>query len=258
MDKKEAGHDRYIPRAADYLDGQSPLQRGEEKRARVLDWLYRWGFSSSEILRQVAGQKAKGYAKQLTRRGLLIETKTESGTPVFFYTLSKSGLEEVERKAMMLYAYPELDPYRVQQQQIRHYLIAQEATVSALTSGTISAFMTEREYNDGDETGKKRPDIVWIVSEEKIGIEVELSAKWERRLDDFITGIMRAIKSGDYQRFFIVSDSPAIIKRYAEAMRPGAKTRIWKKNARHHWEVSKEITIPEWVIESVSFNLLES
>lgn len=254
---------RTTPRAADYLGGESPRARGERKRRRVLNWLYRWGYSSAEIIRQVAGQQAKGYASGLAKKGWLVETKTESGTPRFLYTLSRAGLQEAERLSNDLLRYPEIDPYKINQQQIRHYLIAQQATVNAL-AGAIADYRTERQIDQsGDQPGQKRPDVVWQLPEGrgKMGVEIELSAKWDRRLNEFIFGIARALqhktdKPAEYQRFAVVSDSPAIIRRYQAAMEPGADLPIWKKNQRAHWEVEKVIPVPGWLIERVNFHLL--
>lgn len=267
MQENEIAHEkttkRTTPRASDYLGGESPRARGERKRRRVLNWVYRWGYSFSEIIRQVAGQQAKGYANGLAKKGWLVETKTESGTPRFLYTLSKSGLQESERLSDDLLRYPEIDPYRVNQQQIRHYLIAQQATMNAMSAKAITDFMTERQFDEGgDKPGEKRPDVVWLLpSGEKIGVEIELSAKWDRRLNEFVFGIARALqrttdKPAQYQRFAIVTDSPAIARRYEAAMQPGVDLPIWKKNNRSHWEVEKVIQVPAWLIERVDFQLI--
>lgn len=263
MQGDESKNEKRTPTAADYLGGESPHARGEKKRRRVLGWVYRWGYSSAEIIRQVAGQQAKGYASGLVKKGWLVETKTESGLPRYTYTLSESGQQEAERLADELHRYPEADPYRINQQQIRHYLLAQQATVNALAAGTISDYRTERMFDEaGDKSGEKRPDVLWLLpTGQQIGVEIELSAKWDRRLNQFVLGIARALqhktdKPAEYQRFAIVSDSPAIIRRYQAAMQPGVDLPIWKKNQRAHWEVEKVIQVPAWLIERVDFQLI--
>ncbi len=57
-------------------------------------------------------------------------------------------------------------------------------------------------------------------------------------------------------RFAIVTDSPAIARRYEAAMQPGVDLPIWKKNQRAHWEVEKVIPVPAWLIERVDFQLI--
>ena len=80
---------RVPPRASDYLNGDSPMKRAKDKLTRVLVWIYLHGFSTAEIIREVSGQKARGYAARLAKAGYLIETKTESGgflrsVPVYY------------------------------------------------------------------------------------------------------------------------------------------------------------------------------
>ena len=265
MQENGAKNEKRTPNAADYLNGESPHARGDKKRRRVLGWVYRWGYSSAEIIRQVAGQQAKGYASGLVKKGWLVETKTESGLPRYTYTLSETGQQEAERLAENLHRYPEADPYRINQQQIRHYLLAQQATVNALTAGTIIDYQTERMFDEGgDKSGEKRPDVLWLLpTGQQVGVEIELSPKWDRRLNEFVLGIARALqaasidKPAQYQRFVIVTDSPAISRRYKAAMQPGVELPIWKKNARAHWEVAKVAQVPSWLIDRVDFVLLE-
>lgn len=243
--------------------GKSPRQLGIEARLKVLIWLYRWGYASADGIQSMLGRTVGGYAQKLVRQGWLVATKTESGSPEYCFTLSVRGLEEAERYTPILLKYPEIDPYRVNQQQIRHYLIAQSATVNALNSGAVVEYETERMYShSGDRPGEKRPDVVWtMASGLRIACEIELSAKWERHLDQFILGIARALQSQNgqtakFDRFAVITDSPAILRRYRDAMRPDAPLNIWSKNQRNHWAVDKSIKVPAWLIERVDFQLL--
>lgn len=244
--------------------GKSPRQIGEESRLQVIHWLYRWGYSSAACIQAMLGRTAGGYAQKLARQGWLVATKTESGSPVCYFTLSERGLQEAERHAHILLPYPEIDPYRVNQQQIHHYLTAQAATINALRNGVIEDYETERMYSqEGDKAGEKRPDFVWkMTSGLRIAGEIELSAKWARHLDEFVLGIARALhfQSGQqarFNRFAIISDSRAILERYSTAMQPNAPLKLWTKNQRNHWMIDKTIAVPAWLIEKVDFQLIE-
>jgi len=243
--------------------GKSPRQIGLESRQTVLDWTYRWGYSSAMTIQLLLNRTSGGYGQKLARQGWLIATKTVSGTPSAFFTLTEQGLQEAERFSSALYRYPEADPYRVNQLQIRHYLIAQNATLNGLHAGSIARYETERMFAlTGDKSGVKRPDIVWHTKAGlKIAVEIELSAKWERTLDEFVLGIARALqstenKSTSYNRFAIISDSKAIIERYRAAMQPGTALSIWKKNQRQHWVIEKTVTVPDWLIAKIVFQLI--
>lgn len=242
--------------------GSSPRKISLESRMTIINWNYLWGYTSSSIIQDRLGRTSGGYGNKLAAQGWLTATKTESGIPRVFYTLTEMGLQEAERYAPELYRYPESDPYRVNQKLLRHNLLAQKITIDAIRSGLISGFETERMLaKKGDKSGVKRPDVVLITTNKlRIGIEVELSAKWARDLDDFVLGIVRALDSttheSNFSRFTIASDSPAIIDRYKKAMAPGARLNTWVKNQRNHWVVDKTIMVPDWLILKIDFQLI--
>lgn len=251
-------------RAVLATSGKSSRQLGNESRMKVVDWIYAWGYTSSSIIQEWLGKTSGGYAQKLVKQGWLTATKTESGIPATFYTLTELGLQEAERHAPELYRYPESDPYKVNQQLIRHNLLAQQITVNGLKSGAITSFQSERMFaGDGDKSGIKHPDVVWVATcIQRIGVEVELSAKWARDLDEFALMIIKALqtsngKPAQYSRFLIVSDSPAIIERYRKAIVPEATLNIWKKNKRNHWVIDKTTNVPAWLSEKVDFQLIE-
>lgn len=245
--------------------GKSPRQIGVESRLAVIQWIYHWGNSSATSIQELLNRTAAGYAQKLARQGWLQAVNTESGTPKCYFTLSEPGLQEAERHAVVLLRYPEIDPYRVNQKLIRHNLIAQHATINALNAGLAVDYLTERMLSQTvNKVGEKIPDVVWItVSGLHIGVEVELSAKWERDLDQFVMGVIRALmaqndKPAKYDRFVIITDSPAIKKRYSDAFQPNANLSVWKKDDRQHWVIDKTAKVPDWVIGKIDFHLMQS
>ncbi|NOS97383.1 MAG: hypothetical protein HOP25_02795 [Methylotenera sp.] len=245
--------------------GKSPRELGRVSRLKILEWIYQWGFTSSSVGQLLLGRTSGGYLQKLSKQSWLMSIKTKSGVPAAYFTLSQIALEEAERHANSLCKYLELDPYKVDQSKIRHYLIAQTSTINALRAGLITDYQTERMFGvGGDKLGVKRPDVVWVTPTGlRYGIEVELSAKWERQLDDFVLKVIRALKSNgdnssEFSRFVIVSDSPAIINRYSTAMQSGQPLAIWEKSDRGHWVIQKTIRVPDWLISRVDFKLIES
>ncbi len=244
--------------------GKNPQKLAEENRLEVISWIYLWGFTSPGIIQSLLNRTSAGYGKRLVETGWLTATKAASGTPAKFFTLSKQGLEFAEYHALQQYRYAEIDPQRVDQKIIRHNLITQAATINLLHSNLIESFETERMFSKaGDQLNIKRPDIIWNLKNDlRIAVEIELSGKWGRDLDKFIFEIIHALKSDENgiarcSRFSIVSDSPALIKRYQDAMQPSCKLRIWQKNARSHWEVRETIPMPNWLMTKVDFHLME-
>ncbi len=250
-------------RAALAANGKSPRQLGLESRLGVLEWIYRWGYTSSAVIQTLLGKTSGGYAKKLVKQGWLSATKTESGTPAVIYTLTVTGLQEVERRASTLYQYSEIEPGRINQQLVRHNLLAQQSTANLLASSSITSYETERMFlQQGDKPGVKRPDVVWVTpSGLRMGVEIELSAKWGRDLDQFVLAIANALLAtkdtpAPYGRFVVISDSPAIIKRYSEAMKSGAKLNVWSKNERKHWVVTRTMIVQNWLLTKVDFQLI--
>lgn len=239
------------------LANKSPRERGDEKMRIALDWIYRWGWAAPTTLDLLAGTTGRGLGSRLVKRGLLARTRTQSGggqkgVPAAILTLTQHGLEEIERVRDTLLAY-ELDPYRTRQDQLRHYQLTQIATARNLGKDAIQAFMTEKELAAQSKAGIKQPDTVWVLqSGAKVAVEVELSAKWARDLDQFVAATIQSLspQADGKPRFdmaIVASDSPAIIRRYKAAFQPGATYQEWGKDVQRRWVVIRTLAVPAWV-----------
>lgn len=247
----------------DYLGDQTPQERSIMNRKIAVDWIYRFGFTSSQVLRLCLNKESSSWASIAVARGWLRSTRTESGMPPVIYTLSETGLELAHHHATKLLPYVEIDPYRVNQSKVRHDLLVQKLSITALREGAIVSVTTERELSEGDERGQKRADAIWHLADgRKLGIELELSAKWGRKLDDFICAIANALDPergpGRLDGFAVITDSEAICSRYRHAMRPDEPLRKWKKNARQHWVVDEDGIVPNWLHSQVDFRVIET
>jgi hypothetical protein len=245
-------------RDAARMNGKSPTARGKEKMNTALYWVYRWGSASPTMIDLVGGAQGRGLAARLVRQGLLTRTRTESGgglanIPAAILTLTELGLQEAERRSDELLAY-ELDPYKVRQVQLRHDYLAQWYTLLALQGGKITDFLTERQLAHRSAANLKQPDVVWLNEGRRTAIEIELSAKWGRELDQFVyASILSLLNKQDKPRMFdslgIFSDSPAILRRYQAAFAPGATFRTWGKDEQRRWVVDEELCVPDWMGE---------
>lgn len=249
------------PRA--YLGGQTPKERSIANRKIAVDWVYRFGFSSAQVIRQCLKKESTSWTSNAVKKGLLRSTRTLSGEPTVIYTLTEMGLEFAHHHATKLLPYVELDPYRISQPKIRHDLLVQKVSIKALHEGAITKVTTERELNEGDQRGQKRADAVWHLPDGKrLGIEMELSAKYGQKLDEFICGVAASVdpnrEPNHIDSFCVMTDSEAICKRYREAMNSGQPMRRWKKNARQHWVIDEEDVVPPWLSELVEFRVIEA
>lgn len=253
------------------LGDRSPRQVGAEKAMAALLWVYRWGWASPTTIGLVGDDNQAGLAARLVRRGFLTKTRTESGggqrdVPAYMLTLTELGLHEVERSFSdpdELMPYP-IDPYRINQALLRHDHMAQTATAKALASGAITGYKTERELRQRSQDAWKQPDVVWLQGAERIAVEVELSAKWERDLDQFVRSCIYAMAKGQngepprFQRVALVSDAPAIVTRYKRAFAPGASYGIWKRDEKsRHWKQENTAKVPDWVAGKMLWKLVE-
>jgi DNA-binding PadR family transcriptional regulator len=245
-------------RKALQLAGKSPRQVGQERAKLALRWIYDWGWSTPTAVELLAGGNRSGLATRLVQRGLVNRTRTESGgghrdVPAYLLTLTEGGVQEVERwleSESSLLPY-DIDPYKINQAVLRHDTIAQMATIRALKNDTIQGYMTERQLAQRSESRIKQPDVVWIQKIEdtrlKLAIEVELSAKWARDLDQFVHSCVLAL-SGDSPRFdqiILITDSPAILTRYKSAFQSGNEYNLWERDQRRHWIATDSAHVPE-------------
>lgn len=237
--------------------GKTTRELGRERIHLALDWVYRWGWSSPSTIDLLSGAQRRGLSAKLVKSGLMVETKTAAGSivediPAKIVTLSDTGIAEVERFRENLLDY-NTNPYKVNQALLRHDLLAQKATIKNLNSGAIQDFKTPRELSEKSERQLKQPDVLWNVSESRtMAVEIELTAKFERKLDDFVLGIILSLKASHekparFNSCAIISDSDAILKRYKAAFDPGKKVHAWKKDAQSKWHIDRQYDVPEWV-----------
>lgn len=243
-----------------HLNGKAPRTRGKENTIAVAKFIYRFGYSNAETLKDVIDVETDGWFRSARNRGDFAGVKTAGGE---LLVLTEQTLRLAEYHADRLVPYPELDGAKINLSQVRHNLFAQNVTLRAMRGGSLAAYQTEREIALGDARGIKRPDVVWISKTGlRMAIEIELTSKWARHFDDFVAGIVVALdESSDvaaYDRFVIITDSKALLTRYQESMSGGQPLHVWRKDGAGKWSIVKKTKIPAWISERVSFRLLEA
>ena len=239
------------------LAGMSPRARGKHKEQLALKWIYKWGWSAPSVIDSLAGNVGRGLSSRLVKRGLLIETRTGNGgitkgVPSKILTLTRTGLNDVERLLDKDELLPyELDPHKIKQDFLRHGLYAQKVTANVMGSEKFIGFQTEKEIQRIAESGVKQHDVIWHIDNARIGVEIELTAKWNRPFDQFIIGCAQSITSGAVNQLFLISDAPAIIKRYKQALTGGNQIPRWEQNKKRFWEINGSFTLPEGIERKV-------
>ena len=242
-------------RAEALKDGKSPRARGEEKTLQALDWIYRWRWSTPSIIELLTGGSRSALTSRLVKNGLIQRTQTASAggvpdIPRFILTLTAAGLAHITKHQDDLLDY-ELDPRKIRQDQLKHYVIAQRSTLNALLQGDIVGFRTEAQNRDFSQQGIKQPDCIWTLpSGKRQGMEVELTGKYSRKLDQFVHSCILSLSNKASERnkvdsVVLITDSHSIYDRYSKAFEVGSTYRKWKKKENNFWVEDGVLTVPE-------------
>lgn len=227
--------------------GMTPKQRHEEKMQLCLDWIYRWGYSSVAVLDILLNVQRAGFPAKLVKSGLLSSTTTASGglargIPSAFLVLTDLGLSEALRFASELLPY-NTNPLRVKQPLLRHNLLVQRITANALVAGSIADYKTEQQSAAKSRSGIKQPDVMWYAEAgTKIGVELELTGKWDRQFDEFVLRVVRLLEGENpgADKMVFATDSQSILDSYRSAFTAGNKVPLWCEDNNKHWIVVKE------------------
>ena len=242
----------------DHLKGLSPREKAELNLGLFADFAYANGYSSPQIIQARLGLQSTGWLRRAEARGDIAMLKTGSGSPPRICLLTPKTLALAEQRTKRVWPYPEIDFACVNQSLIRHNLYFQDVSLRAESTGLVAATLTERQLAGGDRRGVKRPDGAWSMkSGQIVAIEIELTAKWGRHFDEFVSAIVAALDDREgppaFDRFAVVSDSKALLERYIAALVAGEPMNTWRKNERGMWIIDKRGHVPKWVSERVSF-----
>jgi len=233
-----------------HLDGKNTRQVGQEKTLKALTWVYRWGYSTPTLCDMAVSigrdTKVTGVASRLAKRMLLNAYPTPSGgikgEPRTVLTLTENGVIEVEAELEEVNAYEEKIPWH----QLRHDTLVQQFVMTMLTQQKIAGYKTPRELAEKSEASKKMSDAILIFENgSKAALELELSAKRGRELDQTVLAMIRSLEDKTVSAIFILSQSQAILNNYKKAFAVGNKITTYKRNSSRHWYASGQFEIEE-------------
>jgi len=230
-------------------------ERGSEKRRTVLDWVYRWGYASASTIVEASGAADRGYPQRLVKQGLIRPVPTtRCPTTKKIFVLTVDGLDIARSSSILWLEYPELDSRRINQANVTHNLTTQEQILRQLPN--FSGWKSDREFGQNIEDNK-RPDGALIDGTGRAyGLEIELSGKWSRRLDQMSIRIIAGIAKQRFAGFQVLCATEAMAQRYKVVFAPGFQIPRWEPGAsgsgkfftRGHWEpIPKAISEAIWV-----------
>jgi len=249
------------------LNFKTTKEKREESIYSASDWIYRWWYSSPIVVNQLSQTSSNGLSGILVNYGLVKSTKTACGSgfkniPGQMLTLTKEGVRLIESRRDTLIKY-DVNPYRIRQDQLRHNHIAQSLTMNKMSSGKIIKFETEKEFGKLSSFEIKQPDVIWTLKNQlRVGVEVELTGKWDRALDHQISSCINALRKNDYgiselDYILFYSDSPGIITRYKKAYEAGKTYATWGKDNQGRWLKEDQMVLPSWITGKLIFILLK-
>ena len=242
----------------------NPTLKGETNKNFALTWIYLWGYSTAPILQILLGHQGMSWTTQAVRSGWLRKTGITSRERVKLVTLTSKGVAWVEERLSEIYRYSESDPHRISPQTVWHNLLAQRVTIISARAGEALTYRMERQEAAKSRRGEKKPDVVWVTRErQRIGVEIELNAKWDQRFDEFVSSTIAALTPAAdgtparFGKFIVFTTSPAIASRYAAAFKPNAHLRIWRATSKSGFVVDRTIEVPEWIHHRIEFRVIK-
>ena len=228
----------------------NPTQRGLLKQQNGLLWVYRWGWSSPKLVDWAGGSKNRGLSARMLKLGFLNERKCllagiKTNLPTKILTLSELGIGEVEKNLSedIITEY-DINPDKINQLTLKHDYIVQSLTANVWDKGGISQFYTPYELDRTSVPGKKLPDAVWIIDNDRYGIEVEISPKRARKLDQFVFSVVQAILDEELDRVIVYVDGDNSLRNYRDHFTVGRSVTGWHKNHAGQWLKQEKMKIP--------------
>lgn len=247
----------------DYMHEDDPTKQGERNKGFALNWIYNWGYSTAPTIQLLMGHQGMSWTADAIKSGWLRRTSVTARERVKLVTLTAKGLAWVEERRNEIFKYPELEPHRISPQTVWHNLLAQRTTILCIRAGDAKAYRTERQEASKSRRGEKKPDVVLITeARERIGVEIELNAKWDQRFDGFVSGTIAALSTSidgtpaRFHKFLVITSSPAIAARYAAAFEPDTPLRIWRSISKRDFVVDRTIKVPDWVRDRIEFRVV--
>lgn len=202
------------PRAS-MKGNQSPLARGREKLIATLTWLYCWHATAGPIVRELLGTTQTNYLSELEKKGYVRSLNAPTLLCGRAYILTKDGVNAAAAALGRELQYS-VHPSSVAHATLKHDLCVQRACLNVHKRGLTVA---PARFLSADNDGKIPDAIVTGPAGERIAVEIELSGKWSRELEQTLASHLRALANGQWEKVVYVSNSQAILERYQNRLK---------------------------------------
>lgn len=237
--------------------GMASQERGRQKTLAVLQWVYRWRWTSPELIPQIVGAQSRAFAGSLVKKGLLCEVKTYAGTadgnPAKLLFLTKAGeryLQNYEFESWRGYVFGN----RYNAKTMAHDLRVQREVLTWLQEAHSDdeqrSYLTPHEYRNGlpeGALGPKRPDAVLVRTNAAgddylTALEVELTPKNRDLLDKMRRQTLQMLASKVVADVLVLVPTERVRSAYRAAYAVGAKWSYWDEvtGTTQHKQVSQQ------------------
>ncbi|MBU2918071.1 hypothetical protein KO505_08865 [Psychrosphaera sp. F3M07] len=178
--------ERGIPKK--YQTSPSTQARHKAKLYAMLDWIYRFGFTSPSVIEILLGldrSVVNRLLRKYTREELLEEVKTFACRDRRVFLLKPKAVRMLEELHQQNLKYT-IKASSLNHKQLTHDLMAAAVVAEGINTGKYSFFITEREQTSEGLSKARRFDALAfeVESNELIAIEIEASNKFPSyRLD---------------------------------------------------------------------------
>lgn len=234
--------------------GKTPHERAAEKIQACVDWLWRWGWSTPEILKRVSGA-AQPIAPKLESLGYCKKTRIASGgflgRPQFAITLTPDGIAKANYPENFEANYSD----KIRANQIEHDLSVQHVVLKLLHGGAIQDYTPAR-LLEGRHS--KIPDALLLSGNFKIALEVENEEKTQTKFDLFATRLINFLQESENHMVMILSDRSGVLKNYTRKLQAGNVVNIVKADGKGSIQknYTRQYTIDPGVANRILINTL--
>jgi len=216
---------------------------GQLRLYSALDWCFRWQFTTAEQIAALLTSRDRRHYRWLAsweRHGLIRRTPTLSPIAREIITLTPFGVTTLQSalgnigddELLLRYQH---DVSRINLNNLTHSIAVQMAVLLLVGANKIDRYATEHELSQISRKGVKQPDAILGNSENvHIALEVELTPKNRRLLDQAIAANLNLIRNKEATGVWYVSHLRSILDRIQNLLDSG-EISVWERDNQYKW-----------------------
>lgn len=196
-------------------------ERSRENITVICTWVFRWGWTTNEIIGRLLNLKRPNLADEFCKKGFFSKIQSPPGNrEKYVYILTQTGLEIAEMEMDKFHGYIETYPYtlhesrRIPWMMLNHNAICQHVLLDFLGSRPDQiSFVTELEYRQsgGGKSDESVPDFSFIKEDKNVLVEIELNHKADLRLKRWLYLRIKDLEKNPDSHLLILTNLNSVI-----------------------------------------------